>query len=329
MKKLAGIALFLLLLYVGLLVSTEGARSPENHFNIARLVGRYGLVSLGVGVLIISGGIDLSIGSLVALSATALVMMLRQGMAPLAAMLATLALGCLLGLVHGLLVTKLRVQAFVVTLCGLFIYRGLARWIGKDQAQSLGRDFPGYWRDWLYRSRAVFGLPMSLVILLVVAILVAVFLHWSIYGRYLSAIGSNEKAVRYSGIPTDRYKVFAYVLCSGLAAFYGILFLMETNQVQPSSDGNLLELYAIAGAVLGGCSLRGGEGTVVGILIGTTILQLLGNLVTMWDIPSALEYTVIGLALLLGAILDEALRRRGSRRTSAAEPVKGSSPAAP
>src|SRR5260370_36359148 len=115
----------------------------------------------------------------------------------------------------------------------------------------------------------------------------------------------------------DRYKIFAYVLCSGLAAFYGILFLMETNQVQPSSDGNLLELYAIAGAVLGGCSLRGGEGTVVGILIGTTILQLLGNLVTMWDIPSALEYTVIGLALLLGAILDEALRRRGNRRPPA------------
>lgn len=328
MKKLAGIALFLLLLYAALLVSTEGARSGENHFNIARRIGLYGLVTVGVGVLIVSGGIDLSIGSVVALSATFMVVLLRQGVGALPAMLATLGLGCLIGLLHGLLVTKLRVQAFVVTLCGLFIYRGMARWLGKDEALSLGNTFPAFWRHWLYRSRAVFGLPMSLVILLVVAALVAVFLHRSIYGRYLSAIGSNEKAVRYSGIPTDRYKVFAYVLCSALAAFYGILFLMENNQVQPTTDGSLLELYAIAGAVLGGCSLRGGEGTVLGMLIGTAILTLLANLVTMWEIPSALEYTVIGLALLVGAILDEALRRRAVRRAPVVEPAREAQPAA-
>jgi ribose transport system permease protein len=315
MKKLAGIALFLLFLYVSVLISTEGARSAENHYNLGRYIGRYGLISLGVGILIVSGGIDLSIGSVVALSATVLVILFREkGWAPLPAMLATLLLGCLIGLWHGVLVTKLRVQAFVVTLCGLFIYRGLARWLGGDKALSLGRDFPSHWRDWLYRSRVVFGLPMSLVILVAVAGLAAVFLHWSVYGRYLSAIGSNERAVRYSGIATDRYKVLAYVLCSGLAAFYGILFVMETNQVQPSSDGNLLELYAIGGAVLGGCSLRGGEGTVLGILIGTVILQLLGNLVTMWDIAAALEYAVIGGALLFGAILDEGLRRGETRR---------------
>jgi ribose transport system permease protein len=320
MRKLAGISLFLLVLYGSLLIANEGARSAENHYNLGREIGKYGLISLGAGILIISGGIDLSIGSVIGLSATVLVTLFKEkGWAPLPAMLATLLVGCVIGLFHGVLVTKLRVQAFVVTLCGLFIYRGLARWLGGDKALSLGREFPAFWRDWLYRSRAVFGLPMSLVILLVVAAVATVFLHRSIYGRYLSAIGSNERAVRYSGIATDRFKILAYVLCSVLAAFYGILFVMETNQVQPSSDGNFLELYAIAGAVLGGCSLRGGEGTVVGILIGTAILQLLGNLVLMWGIPSALEYTVIGTALLLGAILDEGLRRGEGRRARGAK----------
>jgi ribose transport system permease protein len=111
--------------------------------------------------------------------------------------------------------------------------------------------------------------------------------------------------------------VIAYVLCSALAAVFGILFLMQENSAQPADTGSFLELYAIAGAVLGGCSLRGGEGTVLGILIGTSILRLLQNLVNMWDIPSALEYTVIGSALLAGAILDEALRRRSAARPAA------------
>src|SRR5262249_11134061 len=119
----------------------------------------------------------------------------------------------------------------------------------------------------------------------------------------------------------DRYKLLAYVLCSALAAAFGILFLMQENSAQPADTGSFLELYAIAGAVLGGCSLRGGEGTVVGILIGTAILRLLQNLVNMWDIPAALEYTVIGTALLAGAILDEALRQRARARPGLGAPV--------
>ena len=136
------------------------------------------------------------------------------------------------------------------------------------------------------------------------------FLHFSVHGRYLFAIGSNEQAARYAGVPTDRYKILAYALSSGLASFFAVLFLMEQNSVQPTNTGNFFELYAIAGAVLGGCSLRGGEGNVLGMLIGTAILWILPNLTRMWGVPSQLEYTVIGVALLLGALLDELLRRR-------------------
>jgi ribose transport system permease protein len=330
MKKLLGLALFLLILYALLLVADPGARSARNHFNLGKRIGLDGIVSLGVAMVIIAGGIDLSIGSVVALCATIMAVLLAQkGWHPLLALPTVLAIGAGIGLFHGLLITKLRVQAFIVTLCGLFIYRGLARWIVGDRVIGVRGDLTeslpegvdaaavaeniSTLKYWLYGSKDVFGLPMSLVMLLVLAAVAAVFLHFSIYGRYLLAIGSNEQAARYSGIATDRYKILSYVLCAALAAFYSALYLMENNSSQPSQTGSFLELYAIAGAVLGGCSLRGGEGSVVGILMGTTMLTILPNLVKMYGVPDELEYTVIGTALLIGAILDELLRRRGMR----------------
>jgi ribose transport system permease protein len=332
MRKFIGIFVFLLIIYAILLWSDEGARSAVNHFNLARRIGMYGILTLGAGTLIVSGGIDLSIGSVVGLCATIFAMLLQGEFAltrwltatpeseaapwqrvllPVISIGAVLLLGATIGLVNGLLVTKVRVQAFVVTLCGLFIFRGAARWIAGDTVHGLGIGHQSL-KYYLYRSTDVFGLPMSLVFFLLLAAVAVVFLHFSVHGRYLFAIGSNEKAARYSGVATDRYKILAYVLCSTLAALYGVLFLMQENSAQPSSTGNFLELYAIAGAVLGGCSLRGGEGSVAGLAIGTTILVLLPNLAIMLNIPSSLEYTVIGGALLLGAILDELLRRFGA-----------------
>ncbi|MFN4259706.1 MAG: ABC transporter permease [Gemmataceae bacterium] len=313
MKKVLGIVLFFLALYVCLLFADEGARSWQNHVNLGRRIGLFGIISLGAGLLIISGGIDLSIGSVVALSATIMAMLLIDAhWHPALAIAAVLLVGAVIGLINGLLVTKLRVQAFIVTLCGLFIYRGAARWLASDRVKGLGSDFPTL-KSILYSSEVFFGIPVSLVILLVLALVAGVLLHYSVYGRYLYAIGNNERAARFSGIATDRYKVGAYVLCSTLAAFFGILFLMQENQVRPSGTGSFFELYAIAGAVLGGCSLRGGEGTIIGILIGTAIMRLLPNLSNMWGVSSELEFTVIGSALLLVAIMDEWLRRRGAR----------------
>jgi ribose transport system permease protein len=317
MKKLIGIAVFLLILYVTLLIANKGARSLDNHYNVGKRIGLYGIISLGAGILIITGGIDLSIGSVVGLTSTILAMLLMKpadggfGWHPLPALLVVLAVGTLIGLINGLIVTRLKVQAFVVTLCGLFIYRGMARWLANDQQKGLGTDYKELKR---LLAGNYGGLPATLIILMGLLVVATVFLHFSVYGRYLFAIGSNERAARYSGIPTDRYKVLAYVLCSGLTAFFGILYLMEQNSVQPSGTGNFFELYAIAGAVLGGCSLRGGEGSVLGILIGTCILWILPNLTIMWGVPSALEFTVIGGALLFGAILDELLRRQSGVR---------------
>jgi ribose transport system permease protein len=314
MNKLAGIALFLLLLYIALLFGDPSAGSLQNHLNLGQRIGHYGIIGLGAGLLIIAGGIDLSIGAVVGLIATLLaILLIDLRWHPIPAMATVLAVGMAIGLVNGVLVTKLKIQAFVVTLCGLFIWRGTARWIANDSIKGLGTQYEDL-KYLLYGNRDVLGLPMFLVILLGLMAVAAVFLHLSVYGRYLYAIGSNEKAARYSGIATDRYKVLAYVICSGLAAVYGILGLMQDNSAQPSTTGEFLELYAIAAAVLGGCSLRGGEGTVLGIFIGTAILWLLPNFNNMWGIPTMFEKIVVGLALLLGATLDEVLRRRGALR---------------
>ena len=286
--------------------------------NLGRRIGLYGIISLGAGILIITGGIDLSIGSTIGLCATVMAMLLVDYQwNALVAILAVLALGAAIGLANGLLVTKLRVQAFVVTLCGLFIFRGAARRLSRDQVKGLGTGYESL-KYWLSDSRDILGLPMSLVIFLGLAALATVFLHMSIYGRYLFAVGSNEQAARYSGIAVDRYRILAYVLCSSLAALFSILFLMEQNSVQPTETGSFFELYAIAGAVLGGCSLRGGEGSVLGIIIGTAILWILPNFTKMWGVPSELEYTVIGAAPLIGALVDEGLRRGARARSNGA-----------
>jgi ribose transport system permease protein len=313
MTKLAGIIGFAILLYAALLFANEGARSFQNHYLLLERIGLYGILSLAAGMLIITGGIDLSIGSVVGFTATAFVIfVIDWGWSPAAAIPAVLAVGSVIGLINGLLVTKVRVQPFVVTLCGLFIYRGAARWFAGDRVWGLGTQHQEL-KDF-FNKGDLLNLPTYFWIFVVLLAAATVFMHLSVYGRYYFAIGSNERAARYSGIATDFYKITAYVMCSTLVAFFAFLYVMKSNSVQPSSTGSFMELYAIAGAVLGGCSLRGGEGTVLGILLGSGIIWILPNLTNMWGIPSALEDAVIGGALLFGAIMDELLRRRALSR---------------
>jgi ribose transport system permease protein len=301
------------------MASAEGASSLANHQILANRLGFYGVLTLGVGLLIISGGIDLSIGSVVGLSAVAFAVLLRNGVPPLPAMVIVLAGSAVIGLVHGLLITGLSLQPFLVTLCGLFAYRGLARQL-SDKSIGLSDAAPSM-QESVYRLRSCIcdpstlgGLPGQLLVMLAVAALFALVMHASVYGRYLYAIGHNEQAARYAGISVNRYKVFAYVWCSVLAGgLGGILEMLEVETATPSNVGTLYELYAITGAVLGGCSLRGGEGNVLGILGGTAVLPLLRSNITFWNIPNEAEYTIIGSALLLGTIADELFKRRAAR----------------
>jgi ribose transport system permease protein len=151
------------------------------------------------------------------------------------------------------------------------------------------------------------------LVLLVVCVFVGLLLHGTRHGRYLFAIGANEDAARYAGIATNRYKILAYVLCSVLAGLASILFLLDKGSANPTSTGSLMELYAITGAVLGGCSLRGGEGLVPGMVLGAAILPLLRGLCSFNNIPTDIEPAVIGVALLLGTIADQLIQSRTKR----------------
>lgn len=312
MKKLIGLAAFLLVLYAALMFTDPTARSVANHINLAKRIGLFGILCLGVTPLIISGGIDLSIGAVVGFCATMLAILVNdKGWNQHVAVATVLSWGLVIGFINGLLVTRLRLQPFVVTLCGLFIYRGLARWIANDGIKGLGGKL-SFYSDW-FRNGDWLGVPKFFVIFLMLAAIMAVFLHFSVYGRYWQAIGANEKTALYSGIRVNWYKILAYMICSLFAAIFSVLYLTEYNSAIPSSTGSFFELYAIAGAVLGGVSLRGGEGNVLGVIIGAMILWILPNYARMAGIADSLQDFVIGSALLLGAIVDELLRRRMAR----------------
>jgi ribose transport system permease protein len=204
-------------------------------------------------------------------------------------------------------------QPFIVTLCGLLFYRGIARFVANDETKGFGnsKGFEGL-KD--FATGSLFGLPMPLIILLILSVVMGVILHRSVWGRHLFAAGRNEEAARYSGINTARVIGSTYVLSGFLAAVAGILIAFYTNSISPSSHGNFYELYGIAAAVLGGCSLRGGEGSIVGILLGAILLQVLQNLVNLLGIPSSLNFAVMGAVILIGVLADQLLSRRAAAR---------------
>jgi ribose transport system permease protein len=315
--KIWGIFALLVVICLYTAFSSERFLRVGNLENLVHRTSLFGILSIGAAFVIITGGIDLSIGSLVCLVGVLLPYLLTEHGWPVwAALAAVLGLSAAIGIIHGLLITKMRLQPFVVTLCGLLLYRGIARGVTGDQSQGFGVEF----RDLraLATSRLpvfgtgddVFHLPATALILMIVAVISAVFLNKTIYGRYLLALGNNPEAARYSGINVNRMTLLAYVICASLAGLGGVLFVLDINAAQPSDFGNFYELYAIAAAVLGGCSLRGGEGGIAGVLIGAAVMVVLSNAINLVH-PNFqnIEFAIIGGVILMGVIVDELARR--------------------
>ncbi len=328
------LGLLVLILVVGAIVALINPRflSAINLANTANLIGLFGLFSIAQAFVIITGGIELSVGSVIALLGVIFVDLIAvQKVGWGWALIIVILLGVALGAVHGFLVTKMRLQPFVVTLCGLLIYRGIARFYTEDATAgfAFGQNFPVL--EWLFAGRSqIFGpfgtmaVPHSLIAFILVAIAMGVLLHKTVFGRYLFAVGKNEEAARYSGINTQRVTIAAYVICIALTALAAVFIAMYTRSISPASHGNFYELYAIAAAVLGGCSLRGGEGSMLGVVLGVVLLQVLQNLVNLLGIPSSLNFAVIGGVILIGVIADQQfvryrLRREGRKTKRAAE----------
>ena len=376
MNKSRGILLLLLAVSAFSALMNPDFLTPYNLQNIIRWTSLFGILSIGVAFVIITGGIDLSIGSLVGLVGCLLPMLLvNQGMGAAGALGTVLAVSLLVGLAHGLLVTRLRLQPFVVTLCGLLLYRGYARYLTADQTQGFGTGYQelkllatgkpltlavlaaaagaaililslvqrirsrtdseppaNNWMGVAAGALLVLGgagvrlgdfqplsrilVPAPFLIMIALALLAGIFLNRTIYGRYLLALGRNREAARYSGIDTDRMVILAYVICSLMAGIGGILFALDINSIQPSGHGNFYELYAIAAAVLGGCSLRGGEGSILGVVLGAAVMRVLYNAINLLGIPTQLEFAIIGGVILAGVAGDELVRKVVARHQS-------------
>ncbi|MEO0413873.1 MAG: ABC transporter permease [Verrucomicrobiota bacterium] len=327
MKRILGIFILLLVVYLGtwvlsdLMTGRNAFFSAFNQENLLRRTALFGILGIGVAFVIITGGIDLSLGSVVCLVGVGFPWMVIELGWPLwVALTVITVVPVLIGLAHGWLVTGLKLQPFVVTLCGLLIYRGITRGFTNDQTAGLQNELKGL--RWLATGEiqliGKFGLPVPCVILIIVAIAAGIFLNKTIYGRYLLAMGNNEEAARFSGINTKKMTIIAYVISSALAGLAGLLFVLDTNSAQPVDYGNFYELFAIAAAVLGGCSLRGGTGTIVGVIIGTALIQVLRNMITLVDwINNNIEYAVIGFVILAGAIGDEIAKKVIANRRAA------------
>jgi ribose transport system permease protein len=329
------LGLLVLILLVSAVVAYLNPRFllPANISNTMNQVGLFGIFAIGQAFVIVTGGIELSVGSIIALLGVIFIdlVVTYQVDWPLA-MLICIGIGLVMGVVHGFLVTKMNMQPFVVTLCGLLIYRGVARYYTEDATAGFGFTDANPTLEWLTAGRSeifapivrLFGydgptiaIPHTLIALIVVTVAAYVVMHRSVYGRYLFAVGKNEEAARYSGIRTDRVVLGAYIICCGLTAVAAIFWAMYTRSISPAVHGNFYELYAIAAAVLGGFSLRGGEGSIVGVVLGAILLQVLQNLVNLLGIPSSLNFAVMGSVILLGVLADQQVTRYRRRNAGA------------
>jgi ribose transport system permease protein len=277
------------------------------------------VVALGMLMVIVSGGIDLSVGSVLALVTVVTMQVYRQlynghpesiAMASVAAIAAGVLTGGACGLTNGLLITRLRVAPFVVTLGTLGVARGLAVWLAGRKLLAFPRGGRPEWVDTLARVHAgwtIFNPGFwTLVVLIVV---VAVLLRYRILGRYCYAIGSNEATARLCGVNVERTKVWVYTLAGLLTGWAGVLMFAHGGSGDPSGAEGM-ELQVIAAVVIGGAALSGGQGTVAGTMLGVLILEVLGNGVSIFNVPVEVQHILIGVIIIANTALSRWQRGR-------------------
>jgi ribose transport system permease protein len=273
-----------------------------------------GVLALGMLLVVISGGIDLSVGAVVALVTvvTMRVFVLayeRFGSGPLPSLLAVgsgILAGGLCGLANGLLITRLKLPSFVVTLGMLSVARGSAIWLAERAPIAFPLNARPEWVEVLARSSF---LNPGLLSLIALALLIAVVLHSTVFGRHLYAVGSNEATARLCGVSVDRVRVLVYTINGLLAGWAGVLMFAHGDSGNPTAAEGM-ELIVIAAVVIGGASLGGGRGTVSGVLIGVLILGLLENGVRVFSVPIEIQYILVGIIILANAALSQWQRPR-------------------
>ncbi|MEO5670823.1 MAG: ABC transporter permease [Ramlibacter sp.] len=305
----AGPLLGLVLLCIAGSLLNENFASVDNAMNVLTRTAFIGIIAVGMCFVIISGGIDLSVGSMAALIAGSTILLMNAagaaGWPPLLAvsigMLFAIAQGALFGLAHGLLISKGRIEPFIVTLGTLGIFRAYLTYFSNGGAITLDGALatvysPVYYGSWL-------GLPVPVWVFLAVALAGALVLNRTAYGRYVQAIGSNEQVARYAAVEVDRVKIITYMLlgvCVGIAT---VLYVPRLGSASPST-GLLWELEAIAAVIVGGTALKGGAGGIAGTVVGAVLLSVISNILNLTSIISVyLNAAVQGFVIIAVALI--------------------------
>jgi ribose transport system permease protein len=291
----------------------ETFTKPANLAVIMRFIATFGMLAMGEVLVIITGGIDLSVGSLTALSGviTAWLMLKGVGNVPpvpmVPAILVVLIIGTLVGIWHGLFITKLGIPPFIITLGTWLIARGAGSYITRGYPQVYPSESPFL----ILGQGKVAQIPISFLILVGVAIVISIILQYTPLGYRIYAVGGNIQAARLSGVNVDRVRIFCYATSGLLAAVTGVVLASRLGQGTPVV-GSAYELWGVAAAVIGGTSLLGGEGTVLGAILGSAIVGVMQNGMVLLNVSSYLQDVVLGTVLVIAVVYDT-LRRRSKR----------------
>ncbi len=309
------IILVLLVLSAVLSQSSSAFLTSDNIFNILRNNADIAIAALGVTLVILAGGIDLSIGSTMAFSGlvaaiavslggTTAYQLPSFGLPPAIAFTLGVLAGAMVGLINGLLVVRLRLVPFIATLGMLGVVRGIV--VGLTSGQTV-RNFP---IEFVALGQGYIGpVPTPVVFLIVLALVVALFLSYHVWGTYIYAIGGNETSALLTGLPVDRVKLLTYVLSGALAGVGGVLVVARLGVSAPTQALGY-ELFVIASAVIGGVSLSGGRGTVLGAVLGAILIGVLNNALVLLRVESYWQQAFTGGIILLSALIDRLRQRR-------------------
>ncbi len=313
-----GVFIALVLMCLFLTVATPYFLGVQNVLNIGRQVSLTGIMAVGMSFVLISGEVDLSIGSIYALCGLISGMLMLAGWGMLQAIFAGLIVGAMIGLVNGFLSTYGRLPSFIVTLGMLSVVRGIALLITDGQPVTINEQSPnlapGLIDQFYFLGQGrLFGIPMQLIFFIVVAVIGWLVLSGTTFGFRVYAVGGSAKAARVSGIHVFQTKIWAFVIMGFLAALSGILGLAFLPSAQAGRTGLGLELDVIAATIVGGSSLSGGEGTILGTVLGVLIIGVLRNGLVLLHISPFWQTTIIGLVIILAVGVDKWTR---GRRTS-------------
>lgn len=295
-----GPLLGLLLIVIIVTILNPSFATASNILNVLRQVSISALIAFGMTFIILTGGIDLSVGSTLALTGAVAASMLASGMDPILTMFVALLLGTILGAINGIIIAKGKVAPFIATLATMTIYRGLTL------VYTEGRPISGLGDSISFQMLGkgyFFGIPVPVVTTALAFAVLYFILHKTTFGRRVYAVGGNEDASRLSGINVDRIKIAVYSLTGTLAALSALILTSRLNSAQPTA-GTSYELDAIAAVVLGGTSLTGGRGWIFGTLVGALIIGVLNNGLNLIGVSSFFQQVVKGAVILIAVLLD-------------------------